>query len=533
MLLGIPLCLIGGAMIETPLIGYLHGENGLAALIFGILFGAMFLFVGGMFCRMHIQELRKNRKEDSYRKELLEVLKPGFKEATGKSYLDRMLHSFREHYSEFLSNPHVSENDAVQKDVTQIFRNVMQFQKNRLTHLGLTCEMVIRRMQYTSKEGINIETYSDGKYNVTEVQEEVAAKTIYKKNGKEIYTKQDKDTANYTIIKAQQVGEDIIICPNCGAETTREALLDGCDYCGTKFTVEDLDSRIAVFAFRPDYKLRYEKYLRQRNKLLINGLLAAIAAVFLGFTTYAVLHFSELLEEASGGIILTILADLFAILIASPVYIISFLIVYGIYIIPVVAILGLISWQITKAMRTIKNSAMLARDRELEIRRSDPNFSLASFYSSVQNKLASVIFAEDLEQIQAFAAGDLSPMLGKYANVVGVDVNRMEIKRYYTDPDLQHMDVKAVLLLTRYTGKKCYTRRERIRVQLVKAASCKTQVVCAPAVLTCKGCGSSLDLLRGKRCSYCGRYIDLTQHDWVIQGMQRGIGTFLNRRISK
>lgn len=526
MLLGIPLCLIGGAMIETPLLGYLHGENGLVALIFGILFGGMFLFMGGMFCHMHIQELRKNRKEDSYMKELLEALKPGFKDASGKSDLDRMLVSFRKHYSEFLSKPHVFENDAVQQDVTQIFRNVMQFQKNRLTRLGLTCEMVLRRMQYTNEKGITTEIYSDGKYSITEVREEVAARTVYKKDGKEIFTKQDKDTANYTIIKAQQVGEDKILCPNCGVETTREVLLDGCDYCGTKFTVEDLGSRIAVFAFRPDYKLRYEKYLRQRNKLLLDGLLAAVVAVFLGFTTYAVLHFSELLEEASGGIILTILADLFAIVIASPVYIISFLIVYANYIIPAVAILGFISWRITKAVRAIKNSAMLARDREKEIRRFDPNFSIASFYSGLQNKLSSVIFAENQDQIQAFAAKDLSPLLGKYDNVVGVDVNRMEIKGYRTDQMLQHIDVDTVLLLTRYTGKKCYTQREHIRVQLAKAASCKTQAVCAPAVLTCKGCGASLDLLRGKRCPYCGRYMDLIQHDWVIQDLQRGIAAW-------
>lgn len=530
MLLGIPMCLIGAAMIETPLLGYLRGENGLAALIFGVVIGAMFLFVGGMFCKMHIQELRKSRKEDSYMKELLEVLKPGFREATGKSYLDRMLHAFREHYSDFMSKPQVDENEAVQKDVTQIFRNVMQLQKNRLMHLGLTCEMVIRRMQYTSKEGIRIETYSDGKYSITEVQEEVAAKTIYKKDGREIYTKQDKDTANYTIIRAQKVGEDKILCPNCGAETTREALLDGCDYCATRFAVEDLGSRIAVFAFRPDYKLRYEKYLRQRNKVLMDLLLAAIAAVFLGFTTYAAVHFSELLEEAGGGIILTILADLFAIIVASPVYIISFLIVYGAYILPAAAILGFISWQITKAVRAIRNRAMLAREREREIRRSDPNFSIAGFYSGVQNKISSVIFAEDREQIQAFAAGDLTYMLGKYANVVGVDVNRMEIRRYYTDPLLQHMDVQADLLLTRYTGKKCYTQRERLRVQLAKAAGCKTQVVCAPAVLTCKGCGASLDLLQGKRCAYCGRELELIEHDWVIQGMQRGIGTFFGKQ---
>lgn len=524
MWLGILLCLVGGALLETPLIGYLNGENGIGGLIAGIVFGALFLVPGGMLIWWDISERLKERRKDPYMKELLEALKPGFKEAKGEGALARSLAAFREHYSEFLSKEHVGENEAIQQDVTQIFRNIMQFQKNRLTRLGLTCEMVIRRMQYTKKEGLSTVSYSDGKYSITDIKEEVAAKTIYKKDGQEIYTKQDKDTANYTVIKAQKVGDDKIICPNCGVETTREALLDGCDYCGTKFTVEDLDSRIAVFAFRSDFKLRYEKYLRVRNKVLADALLAAVAAVFLGFTIYGIVHFKELLAEANGGIILTTLANIFAVVVASPVYIISFLIVYAGYIIPAVAVLGFLSWRIAKFVRSIKDSAMLARDREQEIRRVDPHFSIANFYSGVQNKLSSVIFAENAKQIQAFAVGDLTPLLGKYSDVAGVEVNRLEIRNYACDPQFQYADVDATLLLTRYNGKKCVTRPELVRMRLAKAASCKTQVVCAPAVLTCKGCGASLDLLQGKRCAYCDRELDLLQYDWAITDLRRGVG---------
>lgn len=523
MLIGIILSLIGGALIETPIIGYLNGENGIAAIIGGIVFGALFLVPGVILIWTDISSRLKERRQDPYMKELLEALKPGFKEAVSKDGLDHILVSFRKHYSEFLSKGHVSENEAVQKDVTQIFRNIMQFQKNRLSRLGLTCEMVIRRMQYTKKEGISTDYYSDGKYSIIDVKEEVAAKTIYKKDGQEIYTKQDKDTANYTIIQAKKVGSDKIICPNCGTETTREALLDGCDYCGTKFTVEDLGSRIAVFAFRSDFKLRYEKFIRLRNKALVIALITAIVSVFLGFTVYGITHFSELLAEANGGIILTLLGNLFVTVIASPVYIISFIIVYAAYIIPIAAVLVFVSWKISKAVRAMKDAPMLARARENEIRRVDPNFSIANFYSGVQNKIASVIFADNEDQIQAFAEGDMTHLLGKYSNVAGVDVNRMEITQYSSDSLLQHADVDAVLLLTRYNGKRCVIRREHIKLKLIKATSCKTQAVCAPAVLKCKGCGSSLDLLKGKRCFYCGRNLDLVQYDWVIQDMQRGI----------
>lgn len=521
--LGIILCLIGGAMIETPIIGFRNGEYGIGTIIAGIVFGALFLVPGIILIWVDISDRLKNRKKDPYMQELLEALKPGFKEAVPKGWPDKTLVSFREHYSEFLSREHVVENEAVQQDITQIFRNIMQLHKNRLSQLGLTCEMVIRRMQYTKKDGLTTREYSDGKYHIIDIKEEVAAKTIYKKDGKEIYIKQDKDIANYTIIQAQRVGSDKILCPNCGAETTREALLDGCDYCGTKFTVEDLGSRIAAFAFRPDFKLRYEKYLRQRNKVLAAAGIAAILAVFLGFTTYAVIHFPELLAEADGGIILTLLADLFAIIIASPIYILSFLIVYGKYIFPTIAILSLISWRISKAVRSRKDVLMMDRAWENQIRRTDPNFSLANFYSGVQNKISSVIFAMNNDQIQAFSQGDLTHLLGKYDNVVGMDVNRMEIQHYTADAQLQHAKVEAVLLLTRYTGKRCVTRREHVKLHLAKAADCKTQVVCAPAVLTCKGCGASLDLLRGKRCAYCGRELELIQYDWVIQDMQRGI----------
>lgn len=40
--------------------------------------------------------------------------------------------------------------------------------------------------------------------------------------------------------------------------------------------------------------------------------------------------------------------------------------------------------------------------------------------------------------------------------------------------------------------------------------------VCGVSVLKCKGCGSSLSLMEGKTCRYCGRNLDLKQFDWVI-----------------
>lgn len=518
--LGFVLCLVGGALIETPIIGLIHGEFGVGQLIFGVLCGAMFLIFGAVLIVSQVKDMIKTRWELPLKK-VLEALKPGFREATTDNPTDKLLVRFRTHYADFFGKWQTEENEEIQGDVTQVFRNMLQLRKNRLNRLGLICSTTVKRMAYTKEDGLTADTYSDGKYRITDVTEEVAAKTVYRsRDGKAVYTKVDRDLANYTVIRAQQVGADTVICPSCGAEATRDALLDGCDYCGTKFAVEDLDNRIAVFAFRPDTQLRYEKYRQTRNKVLLLAILAAAAAVFLGFCVYAIVNAPTLLAEADGGVILTVLSSLFAVFIASPVYLVSFFIAHAEISIPLALVLGAASIIIAKKMKAKKRLPMLVRAREDEIRNYDANFSIANFYSGVQNKLSSVLFAENRAQLQAFAAGDLTGFLGKYSDVVGVDVDHLDLTAYSVDAAQQHAEVDAYLYLTRYRGAHCRVRREKLHVTLAKAASCKTQVLCAPAVLRCKGCGTALDLLQGKHCPSCGRELDLMQYDWAIQSLR-------------
>lgn len=377
-LLGIVLSLIGGALIETPVIGYLHGENGIGGIVFGVFCGLLFLAPGIAAIVHGIREGFRKRWELPMR-DVIEALKPGFREATGDDPLDRQLIDFREHHSAFLNKTGTSENEPVQSDVTQTFRNIMQLQKNRLDRLGLTCEILLKRMAYTEKDGIKTKQYSDGKYDIIDVTEEVAARTIYRKNGAAVCTKTDKETANYTIVRAKTVGTDTLICPNCGAEATREALLDGCDYCGTKYAVEDLDAKIAVFAFRPDEKLRYEKYRIRRNKTVFLILLAAVLAVFLGFTAYAVVSAPQLLQEADGGILLTLLAGFFAVIVASPVYILSFLVVHAGAILPTLIVLGVIAYVIYRKYGRKTGRAMMDRDFEAACEKTTPTFLWPTF----------------------------------------------------------------------------------------------------------------------------------------------------------
>lgn len=517
--MGLLMVLAGAGLVETPIVGYLHGENDIGSIIFSGFCGLIFLIPGILLIYWKVKDIIQDRGDPDVEK-IKEVLNPGFQEAVGGGKLDRQLVSFRDHYSEFFDKDYTVENEEIQKDVTQIFRNMMQFRKNRLNRLGLTCEMQIRRMAYTKEDGIHTRRYSDGKYKMTDVTEEVAARTTYKKNNQPIYTKTDKETANYTIIEAKKVGKDTMICPNCGATTTRQDLLDGCDYCGAKFKVEDLGASIASFAFRADEKLRAEKRRRTINRIWTLVMLGAIAFVVIGFIGYAIHIYPEILAEANGGVILTILSGILSVIVASPAYIVSYVLVYPERVLPVLLVMALISVGAAMAVKSKRKVPAMSMNLVKEVRQKDPNFSIAHFYSDLQNKLSSVLFADNKAQINAFAQGDLSHLLNRYQDVIGVDVDQMLLNGYTVDDAFQYADVKVLLMLTRLNEGKCTVEKETMQVRLVKDAACKTQAVCSPTMMVCQNCGAPMDLLRGKQCYFCDHELNLIKHDWVIQEIQ-------------
>ena len=135
----------------------------------------------------------------------------------------------------------------------------------------------------------------------------------------------------------------------------------------------------------------------------------------------------------------------------------------------------------------------------------------------MQNKLATIHFAETLDQLNAFATCDLSNYRDRYRDVIDMETIYISLKDYSVSDGLQKAEVEACVKLVTYNGSACSVSEENINMLFTKSAECKTQIVCGPSVLRCKGCGSFLSLVEGKKCSYCGESIDLEKHDWVIR----------------
>lgn len=164
----------------------------------------------------------------------------------------KRLSDFRKVYSDFFRESVYSENSDLQMHSTQLFWHRLYLQKLRMKHLGITMEMESQRVECSNnpKESVIHKEVFDGRYTVSEINETIYAKRSFMLSGKEIGSFRDFDSVNYSILSVKQQGEREITCPNCGNVTTRENLIDGCDYCETKFTIDDLEDHIGGFDFQ-------------------------------------------------------------------------------------------------------------------------------------------------------------------------------------------------------------------------------------------------------------------------------------------
>lgn len=364
----------------------------------------------------------------------------------------KQLSAFRTAFSDFFQKSNYLENSELQAHSTQLFWHRLYLQKQRMKRLGITMEMESQRVECSKnpKECIMQQEIFDGRYNVSEVNETIYAKRTFRLEGEEIGSFRDFDSVNYSILSAKQQGGREIICPNCGNSTTRANLIDGCDYCRTKFTVEDLEDHVSGFDFQIE-TVKPDLGKRARD---------------------ARLYF----DDRSGEV----------------------------------------------------------------VRKYDPNFSFRHFRTNIYNMLAAIHYAESYQQINAFSCDDLSPFLEKYKKIVNIDfvglrlwdnhslveAGLREKNDYYVENGMQMIKCTATAVLFGLEDGKIRLCNEVINLELEKSADCKTQNVCGPSVFKCRNCGSSLSLMEGKTCQYCGSELDMRNYDWVITKYQSNMSEY-------
>ncbi|MBR6230840.1 MAG: zinc ribbon domain-containing protein [Lachnospiraceae bacterium] len=464
-----------------------------------------------MFVSLYREYDRTGKKCPAF----LEIFFPDHPVVDDFNELTRKLSGFRRSYSDYLSGGREEKNSSLQNYATQLMWHSAALQKKRLMKNDLTLEMESVRRAYSGAGScVRQNRYFDGRYKVNDVYEEIEALRTVKLGGKIIKRIRDNEVAHFTLLSADQAGANEVTCPNCGSRTTRENLLDGCDYCGTRFTVEDMKNRVDSFGLRHDFRTNTSKKEAVRELMLPwTTLIMILPLVYFGIV---------------GAFVYAPGENIFIRLVAGIV---------------AAGLLGLLGWAlraifltllmpllllITSLSESLNRKMIYSRKQEEEqermmadqVRKNDQYFSLQSFFGGLQNKLSAIHFADSPAEINAFFENDMSVFLERYKNVADIDFLNMTMDSYEADEYLQKAAVSAELRLMELHGKKIRSRNERLKLTMIKDANCKTQAVCGPAVLKCRGCGAGISLMEGKTCSYCGRSLDLKLYDWVVSGYE-------------
>lgn len=509
------ICLATGIVMFSTAIT--EPDLSIASRIASVLIACLFILFSFAFYTGNKVEMSRNRKKWKDRNNIFSL----YETVKDKDETDLLLSDFRKNYAAFFTSRNVEENSPFQLMSTQLFWNITALKKKRLDARKIKEEFYSERKAYDEISKVCSRNYFDGIYDVTEFDEGIAAKIIYQRAGKPLLSKTDRLIAHYVMTDVKAKNNRLVICPNCGAATTRENLIDGCDYCGTKFLVEDLQQKIAAFCMRSNYQIQYEKYRYARSHY-------SERVFTVQFIIWALLAFAMYVIELPGQIEegVASVTEFFSAILASAFFAgcMAFLgtFTFWTFIFPFIQAKASIQYIGKRFLEEMKQREQMDNETEKIIRECDPNFSIQAFYSNLQNKLATIHFGDTKESVLAFfdeeSEKEAEKLYGRYSDVIDMDMEDISVEQFKVENGFQHVNVKVLLTLFRDKEKCIKKEKEFIRMELVRKENGRKKTICGPAVFTCKGCGSSLALETGKTCVQCGRSIDLKAIDWAIVG---------------
>ncbi len=404
--------------------------------------------------------------------------------------MTKLVNDYKQEEMAWYNSPQITENGF--KTTTQNLWYTHYLNKRRLMALGLTAHYdYIEPTEYEKGENRRYPYWNyshDGKNLICKINDEMNyRKSFYDGNRRVWADERKKSPGEYYMIQSRSMNGNYI-CPSCGWEGALECFTDGCDYCQTKFHIEDLKQKVSSVFNPGDWTQRRDGFTIYKNFVPMYVLLAIIVIAILA-----------VVSNTSGAMMM--LAPMLGI---------------------VVMVVFMMVFVGKKSKESVKGGPAKTRQTLEKIRRVDKHFSEETFIGNLSNKLLSICYAGSAREIEPFAVCDMTALVTRYRGVIDCKLLECVLMDYRTDGSYQHLQVKAGMMLTKYDNGEARQEKVYLMLSLVKSIRALTQSINDVNVYHCNSCGASLSLLNGGRCEYCGQGLDLKEYDWVIEGYQHG-----------
>ena len=161
--------------------------------------------------------------------------------------MTNLVNKYKQEETEWYNSPQITENGFM--TTTQNLWYTHYLNKRRLRSLGLTAHYdYIKPTKYEKEENHRYPYWDyrhDGKNLICKIGDEMTyRKSFYDMNHCVWSDEKKKASGEYYIIQSRSMNGNYI-CPSCGWEGPLECFVDGCDYCQTKFHIEDLKQKVS------------------------------------------------------------------------------------------------------------------------------------------------------------------------------------------------------------------------------------------------------------------------------------------------
>ncbi len=380
----------------------------------------------------------------------------------------------------------------------------LKLQKEKLQSIGLDVQKQINK----SKEGndaVSSLSYSDNVFVNTNISSDKLITTSIRDSQNEIYSRSAECGLHIVIQNPKQGGipspDTAMCCPHCGAPSTLGKLESGCDYCDTKFLMDELYPKVMNFFV---YERTKDYYDQKPMKKYILGfslffLVVCIAQMIFGAASGKI-DFSRLLIEGVGYLFGSVFAGV---------------------------IFGVGAWFIAGTFGTVKSFGKSARGvgkagKSLvfcyKMQKIDPTFSTEYFRDKSVSLLKLMLYSKNPQELTVCKCD--KPIPEKIREIVDVTYYNSGVDRYSINNGVCDVSVTFYTDDLHYRDGRIYNKSDKIRMSLRKVIKKPTDLGFSVMAVTCPSCGASFDAEKVKNCPLCGNTYPIEENDWVVTDIE-------------
>ena len=413
-------------------------------------------------------------------------------------YLMRMPERFFSWQREYYTGK--KDDDELVKMTTQPFWQSMRISKKRLDEKGLTMDLELEK-------AVNDLEYGSDVYNMESKENErdeygirnklMLVHRRFFKNGKCIYNQKTKEMSIVSIIKSKVEG-NVTFCPNCGYQATISSFIDGCDACGSRFSVHDFEPRISGFSLEENRSMQLQSIFN-KTTLLCMGITFIGGCIFL--IVYSILDLIYVCLP--GGEWISYLRSILTPILYAGFK--SFL--------PVLCTV-LLLWFVFGVEAIIDRKSITGEEHAKKLFH---NFSVPDFYQNLEYMLRNIHLVDCVDRVSSFVRCNLNQEIMKYRNVADCNLIGLQFTEGTETAQGYRLQCRATMRLFCYSGKRIHIKYDKIKLSLYGKKNVVDQPITTLRMYRCSGCGNTLDLLEGSECKYCGNVFDFLNYGWVIE----------------